>query len=153
MQLYLWIALNILLFTILFALVPLERIKRLLGYGLMGGIGLAIVIFYVFSGYYNLWDTIGSIQILGFGILPVIAWFPPTIIFGHFFPRNDKFIFQAAYVLVFVLGALFAQFLFLKLNMWENNNWNYFYTFLLSSAAHIFLAIYVKRIELRLLKY
>lgn len=153
MQFYLWIGLNLLLFAILFVVVPFEKIKRLAVYGIVGGIGLAIFIFYFFSGYLKLWDTIGSAHISGVAILPVIAWFPPTIVFGHFYPKNDTFIYQATYVLVFALGAIVAQFLFIQLKMWINYNWNYFYTFLLALAAHSFLAIYIRRIEQRLSKY
>lgn len=147
MELFLWIGLDLILIALLFFLVPFDRIKQLFVYGLIGGSGLAIVIFFVFSGYLQLWTTVGSINFWGIGILPVIAWFVTTVIYGNFFPKNDTFIYQAAYVLVFSVGAILAQYLFLQLNMWKNYQWNYFYTFLLALAAHSVLALYIMRTE------
>ncbi len=147
MQLVLWMGLDIVLLIAMLIVVPFERIKELFVYGLVGGILLAIGIFLVFSSVLKYWTTVGSIQFYGIGLLPIIGWFFPTVIFGNYFPKNDSAISKVAYVLLFAVGSVVMQIGFVALGMWRNYNWNYLYTFLLAIAAHTFLALYIMRTE------
>lgn len=141
-----WTLVNVFLFVILLVLVPLERIKKLFVYGLIGGTGLAIVIFYVADAL-NLWNLVGTIKIFNISILPAVAWFFPVVIFANFFPKSDLVISKILYILMFATGSVVVQYGFAILGMWENINWNLFYTFLLATGTHTFLTLYLMYTE------
>ncbi len=83
-QIYYWIGFITLLFFAMVILVSIERIRQLFVFGLLGGTGLAVVIFYL-ARMFNLWRIIGGINVLGIPILPSIGWFFPVIIFEIIF--------------------------------------------------------------------
>ena len=144
LQTYYWIGLNVILVIALFVLVPIRRIKELFWFGIIGGIGLAGVVF-VFANLLRVWTTVGGVKIMNlFPILPGIAWFFPEVIFGNYFPKDHSFFTKALYVLVFAAGSVVAQYIFDFLDMWRNIHWNLFYTFLLATLTHTILALYME---------
>lgn len=143
-QTYYWIGLNIIAAAGMFALVPVKRIKQLFWFGLIGGIGLSGVIF-VANNLIHLWTTIGGIKLFGlYPLLPGIAWFFPEVIFANYFPKNHSLFTKVVYVLLFAAGSMAAQYVFDLLGMWRNIHWNLFYTFLLATATHTILSLYME---------
>lgn len=148
MEMVFWIALNLALAIVMVLIVPLERIRQLFVYGLIGGTGIAVVVFAV-SHAFNAWEAVGGLNYLSgyFVLLPTIAWFFPVVIFGHFFPRTDSLVAIAAYVLLWAAGSVLAQWIFLLLGMWQNRHWSSFSTFLLAIVTHSVLAYYIMKTE------
>lgn len=146
-QTYYWIVLLGILIVAMFSLVPMERIRRLYVFGLVGGIGSAVGIF-MLASVFQLWTIIGGIELFDdFPILPSICWFFPTVIFGCYFPKSDSFIARAGLVLLFAAGSVVAQLVFEELGMWKSIHWNLFYTFLLAITTHTILSLYMMYTE------
>lgn len=146
-QVYYWLALLGILTIALFLLVPLDRIRQLFVFGLIGGVGLAVVVF-TLASLLNVWTTIGGIKLFGYiPILPSIAWFFPTVMFGNFFPKSDSWVVRGGWILLFALGSVVLQYVFDVLGMWRSIHWNLFYTFLLAVTTHTLLTFYMMNTE------
>ncbi|MCK4257875.1 MAG: hypothetical protein KAX49_02795 [Halanaerobiales bacterium] len=145
-QLYYWMGLIIILGLGLIILVPIVRIRQLVLFGLLGGIGLAVVVFYI-AGALNLWRIVEGYDVMGIPLLPVIAWFFPVVIFGNFFPKNDSLLSKVIYILVFAVGSVITNYIFVFLGMWKSINWNYLYTFFLAFTSHSLLTLYIMYTE------
>ena len=147
MEVFWWIGFNILLLVVTFLLVPMERFKQLFVYGLIGGSGLAIPIFFI-ANYFELWETVGGIDLwMDVPLLPTTAWFFPVVIFGHFFPKSDSFLAKLGYIAFYALGAIVVQYTVARMGLWINKNWNLFYTFLLALTTHSILTLYIMYTE------
>lgn len=146
MQVYYWIGLNLILLGTMFVLIPFDRIQQLFLYGLFGGTGLSLIIFYL-AHILKLWTIIGGINIYHVPILPAIAWFFPTVGFGYFYPKDGDLLYKIGFIAFFAAFSVVFNYIFIQLGMWESIHWNYFYTFILASAAHAFLSFYLVRFD------
>ena len=142
MQVYYWIGLNLILLGTMFAFIPFNQIRQLFLYGLFGGTVLSLFIFYL-AHILKLWKIIGGINLFQFPILPAIAWFFPTVGFGHFYPKDADLLYRIGFISLFATFSVVFNYIFVKLGMWKSIQWNYFYTFLLASVAHIFLSFLI----------
>ncbi len=107
------------------------------------GIFLAIMIQWLGQTYFKLWYLPSDIQILGIPVFTVISWFPPTIIYAAFFPRDRKWYKIAGYILLFAAGSAAVQYVMTILDMWVNLRWNSWYTLILAILAHMLITVYI----------
>lgn len=136
------------LFTVLTAamilIVPPDRIKEFLSFGLIGG-GLTAIILQVFGvNILEAWKfNTALIFINGIPLGILLAWIPPTIIFGHFTYRINSFISAGLYIIGFALLTAVITYGSVLLGYRSYLNWNPYLDFLLAFITHLGLAYYL----------
>lgn len=119
-------------------LVPADRFRRLLPFGLIAGFALAAAINVVGSGILGLWrfGGTGLLTVQGVPLMALLAWVPVVILFAHFLPSTAPW--RLAWLLLFPLGFTLLEFGLLRLGVRTfAPNWNLFHAFALSLSVHI----------------
>ncbi len=129
----------------MFLTVPVQNISRLMLFGLVAGLGLALVVMTLMDPFLNLsrYKYASVPGSLGIPILAAIAWFPVEIIFANYFSKMETKTQVYLYVLFFAVGATMLEYVSLLLGIREFIRWNLLATFLLSLAIHSCLAYYL----------
>lgn len=128
-----------LLSIMIYIIIPEKEIKPFLGLGLVGGLGIALVLLLIMQNMRGYW-IFKNIDVLNIKQIPVFlsaTWIPVIILFAYLLSRTQKLISIIFLVLVFPLGATIIHFTFLKFKLLTYNNWNLFYTFLISLSIHL----------------
>ncbi|MBM7623347.1 hypothetical protein [Sporohalobacter salinus] len=136
------------LFTVLTAamilLVPPNRIKEFLSFGLIGGGLIAIILQFLGVNVFELWKfnaALISINKIPLGIL--FAWIPPTIIFGHFAYKINSFLKVVIYIAGFALITSIITYGSVLLGYRSYLNWSPYLDFLLAFITHLGLTYYL----------
>lgn len=139
-----WLYLFAVLTTAMILLVPPDRIKEFLSFGLIGG-GLTAIALQLFGvNILELWKfNTALIFINGIPLGILLAWIPPTIIFGHFAYKVNSLLGASLYVITFALLTTVITYSSVLLGYRSYLNWNPYLDFLLALITHLGLAYYL----------
>ena len=140
-----WILLFILSAIGMLVLVPRKRIWELLAFGIVGGLGLALLVQYLAVVQFNLW-SFNYLQIAswrGFPVFVAAAWFPAVIIFAHFLGHIKGTTSTFLYVIGFSLATALLEYVFVLMGYRQYVNWSFPLTAALAIGLHTLLAIYL----------
>ncbi|WP_459836433.1 hypothetical protein [Halanaerobaculum tunisiense] len=128
----------------MFFLVPLEKIKELLPFGLVGGFVLAVIIQYLAVDLLKLWRfNVAFLSFKGIPIAVLLAWIPPVIVFRYFWFRIGSALGKMLYILFFALSTTAFEYASVLFNYRDYLNWNVFLTFALALVVHLGLGYYI----------
>ncbi len=143
-----WIAFFIVSLIAMLVLIPGDKIRRLLPFGIVGGAVLALIVQWVAVPVLDLWRfhylSLFSFQGIPLGL--VLAWFPATVIFGAYFESMHSLAAKLLYVLAFALIITIIEYGFVLAGYRSFINWNIVNSFLLAAAIHSVLAAYLARV-------
>ncbi len=146
----LWLALTMLLYIVLFILVPSRIIKQYLLFAVVTGFLQAVIIVWLFQIYIGYWQLVGDPVILGVTTLfTPAAWISPTIIFAAYFPKGRQWYYIVGYILIFAAGAVATQIFLEQLGMWRSISWTPLMTGGLAVAAHTVITVTLFKTSLR----
>lgn len=133
-------------FVLTLLTVPWREIKKWMPFGLISGLGAAIILLLVMQNWLGLW-VFRKIDFFYLGRIPIIlsaAWVPAEIFFAHFFIRYQNPFLRL--LIIFFLPALAVAVHFIQIwnRMLVYYHWNYAGTFLVSLAIHFGLALYLR---------
>jgi len=129
-------------------LVPAERFRLLLPFGLLAGFGLAAIINLMGSSVMGLWEfhRTGLLAVRGVPLMALLAWVPVVIVFVRFLPQAA--LPRLAWLLAFPLGYTALEYLLLRLGARSfAAGWNLEYSFALSLAVHVGVLAWYRTIE------
>lgn len=139
LQRLLWPALALTVWGIALAVVPVNRIRRMLSYGFVGGFILAVLIQLVGSVHLNLWRLNHMAEaVAGISLFFSAVWWGESILFGRVLELKRWH--PAISILVFAFlsaGVSFGLRLLGYLDFF--GNWSYFDIFMVGMFAHIML--------------
>ncbi|AGB40722.1 hypothetical protein Halha_0749 [Halobacteroides halobius DSM 5150] len=139
-----WIYLFLILAVGMILVVPTEKIRDLLPFGLVGGFLVAIIIQYLAVNIFRLWEfNYALVPLAGFPLGVGLAWVPPEIVFGYFWPSLETKLTRVMYILFFAIVSTLLEYLFLLMGYRKYLNWNIYSTFLLAVVIHSALAYYL----------
>lgn len=140
-----WVILFIMSALAMLVLVPRQRIWELLAFGIIGGLGLAIVVQYAAVVLYKLW-SFNYLELAAWRGIPLFvaaAWLPTVIIFAHYlsyFRTSTGILF---YIVGFALATALLEYAFVLAGYRYYNNWSFLHTAGLAIALHSLLALYL----------
>ncbi len=140
----------ILLVLINLVLVPRKRIIELLPFGLVAGMGLALLIQIMAVWYLGLWRW-RYLEPLGWRGLPLFiaaAWIPAEVIFAHYVEASPSQT-TPLYVIGFAAIATLVEWWFVRGGYHVPIHWNLVYTFALGLAVHTLLSLYLLAVARR----
>ena len=144
-----WFTFFVVSLVVMLVLVPSDKLRRLLAFGLIGGSALAYLVQWVAVNWLRLWGfnhlAFLSVQRIPLGL--VLAWFPSTVIFGHYFEYMHSFLTRLLYILGFALLGAVIEYGFVLAGYHYYLNWSVVNTFLLGAAIHTVLATYLSRVH------
>ncbi len=124
-------------------LVPRERIRRLLPYGIIFGAGLGVVLIALLQNLLGYWEF-RQIDLFTVGAIPPLiafTWLPAEILFAHYLMELRRP--EARFLLWISMGAavsVFQYLLILNRMLLFFQNWTLLDSFFLTLALHIGLA-------------
>lgn len=141
-----WVGLVALFTLAMFLLVPVHNINRLLLFGLIGGLGVALVVMSLMDPILHLtrYNFASIPGFLGIPVLAAVAWIPVEIIFANYLPKMRTKTNVYLYVAGFAVGATVLDYASLLLGIREFIRWNLVYTFILAIVIHAVLAYYLR---------
>ncbi len=135
---------------IMLVMVPRRRIVDLLPFGLIGGLGIALLVQSAAILYLGLWQWKYT-EPFGWRGLPLFisaAWIPVEIIFAHYIHETPKEM-TLPYVLGFAGAATAVDWWFVRGGYQVPIRWSVFSTFVLGLVIHALLALYVLSVSRR----
>lgn len=140
-----WVGLVALFTLAMFLMVPVRNISRLLLFGLVGGLGVALVVMTIMDPVLQLsrYNFASIPGFLGIPVLAAVAWIPVEIIFANYLPKMRTKTNVYLYVGAFALGATILDYVTVLLGMRGFIRWNLLSTFALAAVIHACLAYYL----------
>ncbi len=128
--------------AVLFLLVPRERIRLLLPYGIVFGAGLGVLQIAVLQNQLGYWlfRQIDFLTAAGIPLFVAFTWLPAEIIFAHLLMELRH---PAARLLLWLFTGVAvsaSQYLFILNRMLSFHNWTLLDSFFLTLATHVALA-------------
>ncbi len=123
--------------------VPVERIRRLLPYGIIFGAGLGLIIIFLFQNLLGYW-SFHRVDLLNAGRIPVLlalCWLPAEILFAHFMIELRSAGFKCLLWLLMGAAVVGLHYLFITNRLLTFTNWNLLGTFLLTLFIHAGLVV------------
>jgi len=129
----------------LLLLVPFPRIKAFFSVGLVGGALLAFILVHLMQNTWHFW-IFQNVDLLVVGGIPFflsMSWLPLIILYSHLLSQYHNLPLTILLVFVFPMGAVFTQAYLLNNQLLVYQSWNLLFTFLLSLAIHLVIALYL----------
>ncbi len=126
----------------MFLVVPWERIRALLTFGLIFGVGMPFIVIGLMQNLFGFWDYRGvdPVTLAGIPVFLAVTWFPSVIIYAHLLVQYRSPLLRILLWLA-VAGAVAALQYALHLNnMLVFQNWTLTGTFFLTLFIHAGLA-------------
>lgn len=133
---------------LMFLTVPWHQIKRFVLFGVVSGLGIAIILHLVMQNWLGFW-LYRKVDLLYLGKIPLIlsaAWIPTEIFFAHFLNRCQYFWLRVLLILSLPTLAVGMHFIQIWNRMLTYHHWNYFDSFLVSLGIQLGLALYLTRV-------
>lgn len=129
----------------MFLVTPWERIKELFWFGLVGGLGLALVLIYLLQNVLGFWlfQRTDLLAVQGVPLLLAAGWIPVVIAYGHLLAQYRSWTQVVLIVLTFPAVATLIHVVMLANNMLFYANWTLPMTFGFSLAIHLALLAYL----------
>ncbi|MEW6725169.1 MAG: hypothetical protein AB1331_09755 [Bacillota bacterium] len=136
--------------ALMFLTVPLRRIRSLLGWGLVAGLGVATALVYLMQVVYGFWDfrNADPLSYAGIPWTLGLSWIPLVIVFSDFVRRRSLWL-TAASLVVFPVGAVLTHWYMLQNGMLIYRNWSLPATFLISLGIHLAILASVNTARIR----
>jgi hypothetical protein len=128
--------------------VPWPEIKKFSIFGVLSGLGLAIVLLIIMQNWLGLW-IYHKVDFLYLGRIPLIlsaAWMPAEIFFAYFFSHYQRPMIRFILILFLPAVAVGIHFIQIWNHMLTYHYWNYWGTYIVSLVIHAGLALYLKRV-------
>lgn len=129
--------------------VPWPGIKKFALFGLVSGLGIAVVLIFIMQNWFGFW-IFHHIDLLYVGGIPLIlaaAWAPVEILFAHFLSRNQYSLVSLLLIFAIPVVSVGIHFIQIKNHLLDYHHWNYQLTFLVSLGIHLGLAFYLNRVK------
>ncbi|MGM0502043.1 MAG: hypothetical protein ACQERJ_05905 [Bacillota bacterium] len=140
-----WFYLFGLLLIVLFLLVPWAEIKKLLPFGLIGGLAVALLMQYFAVNVFQWWRfNYALINLANTPLGVTLSWVPPVIIFAYFWSIAVSNLGKLIYIFVFALGTTVVEYSFVLAGYREYLNWNIYLTLGLALIIHLLLGVYLQ---------
>ncbi len=123
-------------------LVPPERIRALLPFGLIFGVGLPFAVIGVMQNWLGYWTyhQVDLVTLAGIPVFLSVAWFPAVIIFAHLLVQYRSPLLRLLLWLAIAVAVTLLQHALSVNNMLSLQNWSSGGTFILTLLIHAGLA-------------
>ncbi len=131
--------------TLVFYIIPKEKIKKLLPFGLIAGLGIALLLLYLMQEVWGRW-LFYRVDLLYFYEIPFflsLAWLPMVMLFAYFLKTSSHNLFSFIVILAFPLGATLVHWGLLHNRMLVYHRWDLLGTFGVSLLIHSVLYVYL----------
>ena len=133
----------VVLTVLMFLVVPWERIRALLNFGLIFGVGLPFIVIGLMQNLFGFWTYRGvdPITVAEIPVFLAITWFPSVIIFAHLLVQYRSILLRVLLWLAVAVAVGALQFLLMLNNMLVMQNWTLTATFFLTLFIHAGMAV------------
>lgn len=123
-------------------LVPPERIRALLPFGLIFGVGLPFVVIGVMQNWLGYWTyrQVDPVTLAGIPVFLAVAWFPAVITFAHLLVQYRSPLLRLLLWLAIAAAVTLLQHALSVNNMLSLHDWTSTGTFILTLLIHAGLA-------------
>ncbi|MFW6243001.1 MAG: CBO0543 family protein [bacterium] len=146
---FIWLYLAAILTILTFLLVPVGKIKELLGFGLVGGFLLAVIV-QIIGISLNLWSyNSGFLVFYNFPLGVALMWFPAVVIFAYFFNNGESLMTKILVIFGWSFITALITYGSVQYGFREFIHWNIYYDLILAVFLHSILGYYlfIKRRE------
>ncbi|MEW6662978.1 MAG: hypothetical protein ACOY9Y_01280 [Bacillota bacterium] len=139
-----WAVLFVAATLLMVALVPRQQVAEFLQFGLVGGLGVALLILVVFVPFLEFWRFAPPdlLTIEGIPLFMAMAAIPLSMIFARSLTKGEGLL-PFLVVLGFPLAATFIHYMLIINGNLAYRNWSLAKTFLLALVTHAALAAYI----------
>ena len=138
-----WLLFMVLAFTTMFIIMPREKILELLTVGFWMGLVQAVVLLWLGQVYLQVFRLSGDPTAFGIPMIASFSWLPAVVLFAYYFIQTSSAVKRIGLVLLFAAGSVVVQYILQRAGLWENLNWNLYYTFMLTLAAHTLISGFI----------
>lgn len=125
--------------------VPMPNIRELGRIGVFGGFVTALLMVLLMQNLWGFW-IFHQVDLFDYYRIPVtlsLAWLPLIIIYSHLMITHPHPVIRIGLLSAFPLGATLFHWLLIKGGFLSYHHWSLYYTFFLSLAVHLGIAVYL----------